>query len=86
MKRDEFIWAVRRIAGDRPPKELVTALRNLLRDTYGVGFLTDVSIVQQVACLVDVVRVAREFEIRRLEQRRDSIVAGLSSPGMLLAQ
>ena len=86
MKRDEFIWAVRRITGDRPPAALVTALRNMLRDTYGVGMFTDVSGVQQIACLVDAVRVTREFDIRRMEHRRDAVIANLSAPGMLLAQ
>jgi len=83
MKKDEFIWAVRRLTGDRPAPKLLAELRRMLRITYGVGMFTDVPHVQYVVCLVDVVQVVRTFEIRRIERNRDRIIANLAGPGMV---
>lgn len=79
MKKDEFIWAIRRLTGDRPATQLVGELRDMLRRHYGVGMFTDIANIHYTNCLADAVHVVRTFEIRALEERRDRVLADLAA-------
>lgn len=73
MTQEEFVWAIRRITGDRPTKEMLAALKKVLRQYFATTF-AQVAPVQHATCMADVVQCVRRAELQGMwEQQRSTL-------------